>query len=90
MVDELEPRAEWIHKLNEFAKRPLPRCPVTSGQSAAVGLPGQKALRVGWRSSHPHFGAYGEVAELVEQLNCSTPERELIYSGSAERLFNLV
>jgi predicted TIM-barrel fold metal-dependent hydrolase len=47
------------------------------------------ATQMLYGTDHP-FGAYGEAAELVEQLNCSTPERELIYSGNAERLFNLV
>jgi predicted TIM-barrel fold metal-dependent hydrolase len=40
-------------------------------------------------TDHP-FGAYGTAAQLVEQLNCSPAERELIYSGNAQRLFKLV
>ena len=40
-------------------------------------------------TDHP-FGAYGTAAELLEQLECSVAERELIYSGNAQRLFKLV
>jgi predicted TIM-barrel fold metal-dependent hydrolase len=40
-------------------------------------------------TDHP-FGAYGTAAGLLEQLDCSVAERELIYSGNAQRLFNLV
>jgi predicted TIM-barrel fold metal-dependent hydrolase len=39
-------------------------------------------------TDHP-FGAFDTAAGLVEQLNCSAAERDLIYSGNAERLFNL-
>src|SRR5215469_10627095 len=38
-------------------------------------------------TDHP-FGHYNAPAELVEQLNCSPSERELIYHGNAERLLN--
>jgi aminocarboxymuconate-semialdehyde decarboxylase len=38
-------------------------------------------------SDHP-FGRYDAPAELLEQLNCSPSERELIYRGNAERLLN--
>jgi len=38
-------------------------------------------------TDHP-FGPYDVPAELVEQLNCSPSERELIYHGNAERLLN--
>jgi predicted TIM-barrel fold metal-dependent hydrolase len=40
-------------------------------------------------TDHP-FGAYGVAAELVEQLDCSATDRELIYSGNARRLFDIV
>ena len=39
-------------------------------------------------SDHP-FGQYDVPAELIEQLNCSAPERELVYHGNAEHLLNL-
>ena len=39
-------------------------------------------------SDHP-FGRYDVPAELVDQLNCSASERQLIYWGNAERLLNL-
>jgi len=38
-------------------------------------------------TDHP-FGPYDVPAELVEQLNCSPSERELIYHRNAERLLN--
>ena len=38
-------------------------------------------------TDHP-FGRYDVPAELVEQLNCSPYERELIYHRNAERLLN--
>ena len=38
-------------------------------------------------TDHP-FGRYDAPAELLEQLNCSQSERELIYFGNAERLLN--
>jgi len=38
-------------------------------------------------TDHP-FGGYNVVAELIEQLNCSAAERELIWHGNAERLLN--
>jgi len=38
-------------------------------------------------TDHP-FGRYDVPAELVEQLNCSPSERELIYHRNAERLLN--
>ena len=38
-------------------------------------------------TDHP-FGRYDAPAELLEQLNCSPSERELIYRGNAERLLN--
>jgi predicted TIM-barrel fold metal-dependent hydrolase len=38
-------------------------------------------------TDHP-FGCYDAPAELVEQLNCSSSERELIYHRNAERLLN--
>jgi aminocarboxymuconate-semialdehyde decarboxylase len=47
------------------------------------------AAQMLYGTDHP-FGAYGTAAELVEQLNCSPAERELIYSGNAQRLFKLV
>ena len=37
-------------------------------------------------TDHP-FADYARAAELVEQLDCSACERELIYHGNAERLF---
>jgi predicted TIM-barrel fold metal-dependent hydrolase len=40
-------------------------------------------------TDHP-FGAYGAAAELVESLDCTAAERELIYSGNAAQLFNLL
>jgi predicted TIM-barrel fold metal-dependent hydrolase len=39
-------------------------------------------------TDHP-FGAYATAAALLEQLECSAAERELIYSGNARRLFKL-
>jgi predicted TIM-barrel fold metal-dependent hydrolase len=39
-------------------------------------------------TDHP-FGPYEKAAELVEQLGCPPPDRELIYRGNAERLLNL-
>lgn len=39
-------------------------------------------------TDHP-FGRYDEPAEVLEQLDCSPSERELIYRGNAERLLNL-
>ena len=39
-------------------------------------------------TDHP-FGRYDAPAELLEQLNCSPFERDLIYRGNAERLLNL-
>jgi predicted TIM-barrel fold metal-dependent hydrolase len=39
-------------------------------------------------TDHP-FGRYDVSAELIEQLSCSAPDRELIYHGNAERLLNL-
>ena len=39
-------------------------------------------------TDHP-FGRYDVAAELVEQLSCPASDRELIYSGNAERLLNL-
>lgn len=39
-------------------------------------------------TDHP-FGRYDAPAELLEQLNCSLSERDLIYRGNAERLLNL-
>lgn len=39
-------------------------------------------------TDHP-FGRYDVAAELIEQLSCSAPDRELIYHGNAERLLNL-
>ena len=39
-------------------------------------------------TDHP-FGSYDIVTELVEQLNCSQMDRELIYHGNAEQLLNL-
>jgi predicted TIM-barrel fold metal-dependent hydrolase len=39
-------------------------------------------------TDHP-FGAPRTAAELVEQLDCSAADRELIYHGNAERLFGL-
>ena len=38
-------------------------------------------------TDHP-FGRHDVPAELIEQLNCSPPERELIYHRNAERLLN--
>jgi predicted TIM-barrel fold metal-dependent hydrolase len=39
-------------------------------------------------TDHP-FGRHDVAAELVEQLNCSPRDRELIYYGNAQRLMNL-
>ena len=39
-------------------------------------------------TDHP-FGDYDVPGELIERLNCSAPERELIYHANAERLLNL-
>jgi predicted TIM-barrel fold metal-dependent hydrolase len=39
-------------------------------------------------TDHP-FGRCDVPAELVDQLNCPAPDRELIYHGNAERLLNL-
>jgi len=39
-------------------------------------------------TDHP-FGRTDVAAELVEQLSCPAPDRELIYHGNAERLLNL-
>ena len=39
-------------------------------------------------TDHP-FGRTDVAAELVEQLSCPASDRELIYHGNAERLFNL-
>jgi predicted TIM-barrel fold metal-dependent hydrolase len=39
-------------------------------------------------TDHP-FGPKGVAAELVEQLNCTASDRELIYHGNASRLLNL-
>jgi predicted TIM-barrel fold metal-dependent hydrolase len=37
-------------------------------------------------TDHP-FGDYRKAAEIIEQLDCSEPERELIYHRNAEQLF---
>lgn len=47
---------------------------------------GSKHLLYG--TDHP-FGDYQTAAEIVEQLDCSASERELIYHGNAEELFCL-
>jgi predicted TIM-barrel fold metal-dependent hydrolase len=39
-------------------------------------------------TNHP-FGRPDLAAELVERLNCSASDRELIYHGNADRLLNL-
>ena len=46
------------------------------------------AERLLYGTDHP-WAVWGTVAELVEQLDCSDAEREMIYHGNAERLLNL-
>lgn len=44
--------------------------------------------RLLYGTDHP-FGPFNRVAGLVEQLDCSDADRELIYHGNAERLLGL-
>ena len=44
--------------------------------------------RMLYGTDHP-FGRYDGPAELVEQLDCPAPHRELVWHGNAERLLNL-
>jgi predicted TIM-barrel fold metal-dependent hydrolase len=44
--------------------------------------------RILYGTDHP-FANYLEAAALVEQLHCTAAERELIYTGNAERLLGL-
>jgi predicted TIM-barrel fold metal-dependent hydrolase len=46
------------------------------------------AERMLYGTDHP-FGRYDVAAELVEQLDCPAPHRELLWHGNAERLLNL-
>jgi predicted TIM-barrel fold metal-dependent hydrolase len=46
------------------------------------------AARMLYATDHP-FGAYGTAAKLVEGLDCSPSERELIYHHNAELLLHL-
>ncbi len=44
--------------------------------------------RILYGTDHP-FGDYNLAADMVEQLDCSAADRELIYHGNAERLLKL-
>ena len=46
------------------------------------------ATQMVYGTDHP-FSRYDVAAELIEQLDCSAAERELIFHGNAERLLNL-
>ncbi len=40
-------------------------------------------------SDHPFGQPYSMVAEMVEQLDCTPAEKEMIYHGNAERLLGI-
>jgi predicted TIM-barrel fold metal-dependent hydrolase len=46
------------------------------------------AGRMLYATDHP-FGAPDVAAGLIEQVQCSATERDLIYRGNAKRLFHL-